>query len=252
MSYHPRGGLGSSAWFHDEEWLSFNMWQSSHARCDVPNWEMIGADYSRLPAKPVLDDEPNYEDHPISPWPTWNPANGYFRDHDVRQQCYRSVFAGGCGVSYGHQAIWQFCGARYPAINHADRPWQEALDRPGAAQMIHLRRLMESRPYFSRIPDQSLLAANSEERGTHMRATRDAAGNYALVYTPLAQPIHVRLEWATGSQVRAWWYNPRSGGATVIGTFAAQGTAAFQPPVDGPDWVLVLDAVDAGFGTPGQ
>ncbi|GIV72624.1 glycoside hydrolase family 140 protein [Caldilinea sp.] len=252
-TYHPWGGHSSSEELHGESWLDMNMMQSGHGGGrSVPVWEMIERDYALTPVKPTLDGEPNYEDHPINPWPAWNPANGYYRDHDVRQQCYRSVFAGGCGVTYGHHAIWQFCGVRYPPLNHVDRPWTEALNRPGAMQIGHLRRLMESRPYFNRIPDQSILLDNPTERGSHMRATRDEAGSYALVYTPLVQPIAVTLEWADDSQVRAWWFNPRTGGASLIGDFAARGAVTFHPPCDGPDWVLVLDAASAEFGRPGE
>lgn len=251
-TYHPWGGHSTAEELHEEVWLDMNMMQSGHGGGrSVPTWEMIERDYALTPVKPTLDAEPNYEDHPISPWPTWNPANGYFRDHDVRQQSYRSVFAGGCGVTYGHHAIWQFCGTRHAPINHADRSWTEALDRPGAGQMVHLRRLMVSRPYFSRIPDQSILVANPAERGDHMRATRDDAGRYVFVYTPVVQPVAVQFNWAAGPRVRAWWYNPRTGGAAAIGEFAAQGVMTFQPPVDGPDWVLVLDDADAGFDAPG-
>lgn len=252
-TFHPWGGHSSSEELHDAAWLDMNMMQSGHGSGrSTPVWAMIEHDYALSPAKPTLDAEPNYEDHPIDPWPAWNPANGYYRDHDVRQQSYRAVFAGGCGVTYGHHSIWQFCGERHAPINHADRTWQDALDRPGAGQMIHLRRLMESRPYFSRIPDQDILVDNPAERGCHMRATRDEAGGYALIYTPLVQPITVRLDWAAGTHLRAWWYNPRTGSAAAIGDFAAQGTITFLPPVDGPDWVLVLDDAAAGFDLPGR
>jgi hypothetical protein len=251
-SYHPPGGHSTAEELHDEAWLDLNMIQSGHGSGrSVPVWEMIERDYALMPTKPTLDGEPNYEDHPISPWPTWNPANGYFRDHDVRQQSYRSVFAGGCGVTYGHQSIWQFCSERHAPINHADRTWYAALDRPGAAQMIHLRRLMESRPYFSRIPDQSVLVNNPTERGSHLRATREENGSYAFIYTPLVQPVVVQFAWCRGAQVRAWWFNPRSGGAAAIGEFKAEGVMTFLPPVDGPDWVLVLDDAAAGFAAPG-
>lgn len=255
-TYHPSGGKSSSQWVHDEEWLDFNMMQSGHGSGrSTPTWEMIAADYARTPTKPVLDAEPNYEDHPVDPWPTWNPASGYYRAEDVRRQSYRSVFAGGCGVTYGHQAMWQFTGERYAPINHADRPWTDAIDRPAAGQMIHLRRLLESRPYFDRIPDQSLLPASDEwagdERGEHRQATRDAQGRFALVYLPTPHPVEVRLDWAASPTVRAWWYNPRTGHAAELGCFPAAQSATFTPPVDGPDWVLILDDASQGFAAPG-
>ena len=120
---------------------------------DVVMWDWIARDYALNPPKPTLDLEPNYEDHPYNPWPEWDPATGYFRDHDVRKQVYRSVFAGGCGVTYGNHAVWQFANARNGTINHADRDWMNATERPAGRQMIFLRALIESRPFFSRIPD---------------------------------------------------------------------------------------------------
>jgi hypothetical protein len=108
--YHPQGGReSSSVYLHQEPWLSVNGMQSKHGGGhDLPVWEWIARDYAMTPAKPTLDLEPNYEDHPYNPWPDWDPANGYFRDYDVRKQVYRSVFAGACGVTYGHHAVWSF------------------------------------------------------------------------------------------------------------------------------------------------
>ena len=106
--YHPQGGIdySSSVFLHGEPWLSVNGMQSGHGSGhDVPVWNAIARDYALIPAKPTLDLEPNYEDHPFNPWPDWDPATGYFRDLDVRKQVYRSVFAGACGVTYGHHAV---------------------------------------------------------------------------------------------------------------------------------------------------
>lgn len=243
-TYHPSGKQSSSTWVHDEEWLDFNMLQSGHGSGrSTPTWEMIAHDHALTPTKPVLDGEPNYEDHPINPWPTWDPANGYYRAVDVRRQSYRSVFAGGCGVTYGHHAMWQFYSERLPVINHADRHWTEAIHRPGARQMIHLRRLLESRPYLTRIPDQSILLFDGGERGEFRTATRDSEGAYALVYLPTPEPVSVHLGWAAARTVAAAWCNPRTGGLQAVGEFPSGHDLALSPPVDGPDWVLVLDAV---------
>ncbi|MEZ4860076.1 MAG: glycoside hydrolase family 140 protein [Caldilineaceae bacterium] len=241
-TYHPPGRHSTSAWLQGEEWLDFNMMQSGHGSGrDSAVWEMITHDYQLTPAKPTLDGEPNYEDHPISPWPKWDPANGHFRAYDVRKQLYRSVFAGGCGVTYGHHSIWQFCGPREPAINHADRTWLEALHRPGAEQVQYLRALMESRPFLTRIPDQGILAVDAGSGSEHIRATRDSNGAYLMLYLPTTRPVTVHLDTLTGEQARGWWYAPQSGQLAHIGTVATHGTATFTPPQPGPDWVLVLD-----------
>ena len=242
MTYHPQGRTSSSQWLHGETWLDFNMMQSGHGGGpDRPVWEMIERDYGLTPVKPVLDGEPNYEDHPINPGANWDPANGHYREHDVRKQLYRSVFTGGFGVTYGHHSIWQFCGPRHPGHNHTDRTWLEALERPGANQVQFLRALMESRRFLSRIPDQSLIVSTNGERGEQMRATRDSGGSYAMVYLPRTRPVQVNFGKLSGETIRAWWYSPRTGQLSHIGKFAKGEDALFTPPSDGPDWVLVLD-----------
>lgn len=244
MTYHPMGGFSSSLWLHAEPWLDMNMMQSGHGGGhDVPCWDMIAADYALQPAKPTLDGEPNYEDHPVNPWPTWDPANGYYDDYDVRKQLYRSVFAGGCGVTYGHHSVWQMWLPKYEPINYPLMTVDEALDRPAAAQAQHLRALIESRPFFSRIPGQDMLASPAGELGQRVQATRDANGAYAFVYFPLSRPVTLRLDQLAGRYVRASWFDPRIGADSPQGEYPASGSRTFTPPAAGPDWVLILDAV---------
>ncbi len=252
LTYHPAGYSSSAEHLHNEAWLDLNMFQSGHGSGhDVPAWEWVAREHAREPRKPVLDGEPNYEDHPVNPWPSWDPASGYFSDHDVRRQTYRTVFAGGCGVTYGHHAIWQFCGERFAPINHADRSWREALDRPGACQMIHLRRLMESRPYFSRVRDPLLMASPNGEGARHLEATRDEHGRSAFIYLPQSEPVQVDLARLSGERLDVWWYDPRTGVVTSQGSLPRVGLATFTPPSDGPDWVLVLDDSAQRFAPPG-
>ena len=243
LTYHPPGGQGTSAYLHHEHWLASNMNQSGHGSGhDTPVWELIQHDYQLQPTKPTLDAEPNYEDHPVNPWPTWNPANGYFRDYDVRKQCYRSILAGACGVTYGHHAVWQFYDpAKREPINYADRPWQQALDRPGAQHMRHLRDLFERFPIIDLVPDQSLLASPEGTGGNHIRAARAASGSHALLYLPETAPVVLHLGWLHDAPARASWFNPRTGATTAIGRITPTEVHRFTPPEDGPDWLLVVE-----------
>lgn len=94
-----------------------NTVQSGHGSGkDVPVWKWMERDFNLPNPKPTLDAEPNYEDHPVDPWPKWDEKKGYFTEYDVRKQCYRSVFAGGCGVTYGHHGVWQFYSEREEPI----------------------------------------------------------------------------------------------------------------------------------------
>lgn len=250
MTFHPSGGQSSSAWFHDDAWLDFNMHQTGH-RDRGAGWERIEADYGRTPVKPVLDGEPLYEDHPIN----FDPLRfGFSADWQVRRSAYWHVFAGACGHTYGCHNIWQMLAPGRKPISWAHRYWYESLDLWGAGDMQHVRRLMLSRPYFRRIPDQSLLASDSGGDDEHCRATRDADGRYAFVYAPLGRKVSVHVDKLSGTSVRAWWYDPRHGTATEIGVFDKQGPREFTPPIHGKgnDWVLVLDDAAQGFAPPGQ
>jgi hypothetical protein len=243
VTYHPQGGKDStSVYLHQEPWLHFNMMQSGHGGGhDVPVWEWVERDYNLLPIKPTLDAEPNYEDHPVNPWPTFDPKNGYFNDYDVRKQIYRSVFAGACGVTYGHHSVWQFASNNHGFINHAKMDWLEALNRPAANQVRHLRTLMESFDFQHLIPDQSIILSNIGQGEKHIRATRDIQNRHALIYLPLSLPVTVALNWFPGTSCQASWFDPVSGEKILIRRFE-NSEVTFTPPGYRADWVLILEA----------
>jgi hypothetical protein len=254
MTYHPSGGGSSANYFHEDDWLDLNMWQSGHSRLDSPNWDMIARDYARQPTKPMLDGEPNYEDHPINPFTRkWIPEYGCFTEYDVRKQAYRAVFAGACGHTYGHHAVWQFYEEKRKPVNFPQMPWRQAIERPGAAQLKHLVALVKSRPYFERIPDQSLIASDARTGAAHIQATRAADGSFAFVYLPQAcQSVTVDARPLSGQKLNAWWYDPRIGTTTPIGEVEKSADLLFTTPDTGPDWVLVLDDTARQFGIPGN
>jgi hypothetical protein len=74
-----------------------------------------------------------------------------------------------------------------------------------------------------------------------------------MVYAPTGRAFKVRMNKIAGSKVRAWWFNPRNGEATLIGEFPSAGDRRFEPPTKGEnlDWVLVLDDAARRFPAPG-
>ena len=118
--------------------------------------------------------------------------------------------------------------------------------------MQFLRDLVESRPYFSRIPDQAMIVGDPGKGALHLQATRDTTGSYAFVYFPL-NDLSARLDLTRlrAKHLRAWWYDPRTGVGTLIGMVDAAADSEFRSPPYGPDWVLVLDDPDAGYPPPG-
>jgi hypothetical protein len=267
MGFHtgatgPEGGpsgdpSSTSEWFHDEAWLDYHSHQSGRRnRYIVEVHELMAADVALLPPRPTVEAEIGYEDAPIL-----DEEGNRFSPYDMRVHAYWAVFSGGAGHQYGHLSLWQLYdpelfSPRADAYQH----WEEIVEADGAIQMDHLRRLIESRPILVRVPDQTLLAGPEEDGGPHTRlqATRARDGSYAFVYATNGRDIEVDLSRLSGDTVNAWWYDPRAGESTSIGSFPASDTHTFDPPEEpssrsdqnGNDWVLVLDDAARGFPEP--
>ena len=120
--------------------------------------------------------------------------------------------------------------------------------------MRHLRSLIESRPFLTRVPDQSIIVSDQGSGRGRVQATRSSDGSYAFVYAPLGGTVTVDMSKISGAEATAWWFDPRTGEATAIGHFPCSGAREFTAPSEGlgEDWVLVLDDASAGFPPPGQ
>jgi hypothetical protein len=256
ITFHPTGGRSSSEHFHTDNWLDFNLRQNGHC-IESSYWDQTAGDYNRLPTKPVIDGEPLYEDHPIC----FNAKKyGYSNAYDVRRCLYWDLFAGAFGHTYGNHSVWQMNAPDKPGVNGPLNTWSDALDRPGAGQMQHARALIESRPFLTRIPDNSVVVAAREPfsvpgAGTkYISATRNADGAYAMVYVAASRPFAVNLEKLSGKTLRGWWFDPRNGSARSIGEFPKSGIREFTPPDAGEsiDWILVLDDAARKFPPPGS
>jgi hypothetical protein len=255
ITFHPTGGSGSAEWFHEEDWLDFNMRQNGHG-AEFERYAATRSDYDRIPIKPIIDGEPLYEGHPVS----FKPRElGYSITADVRRPLYWDLFSGAFGHTYGHHSVWQMWQPGRNPVNGPLMPWYEAIDQPGAGQMQFARRLIASRPFLTRVPDDSILVEASVKASVpgagraRFVATRDETGSYAMIYAPVGRRFRVHMNKIAGAKVRAWWFDPRSGSAAMIGDFANSGEREFMPPNPGEhlDWVLVLDDVAKGYPPPG-
>jgi len=257
ITFHPTGGSGSSKYFHNEPWLDFNMRQNGHSPSYTERYQMTLTDYNLEPVKPVFDGEPIYEDHPINFKPD---ENGHSVAADVRRPLYWNLFSGAFGHTYGHHSVWQMYAPGKDPVNRPLMPWYEAIDQPGAAQMIYGRLLMESRPFLTRIPDNSIVVTSDVPSSVPgagaycFIATRDQKGTYAMIYAPVGRKFSVKMDVIKGKDVVAWWFNPRNGETIRIGNFANTGIQTFNTPTPGEslDWILVLDDKSANFKAPGS
>ncbi len=181
---HPAGATSSSAYVHDRDWLDFNMMQSGHGKPSPYCFDMLLADYTRTPTKPVMDGEPYYEDHPIN----FDAANGYYDAYDVRLAAYRNLLCGACGNTYGHHSIWCFRrederSAYYP------NAWQTALRRPGAENIHIYAQFVAEHPWNQFTPMPELVADNP-----HNAAFTAAAVTDDCIYLYLPAGVGVRLD----------------------------------------------------------
>lgn len=254
MSFHPPGGNRSSSQFlHNEPWLDFNMIQTT-TRFNFASYERVQRDYARTPVKPTLESEAAYEESfPLNNAEKEQFPGARIQPWDVRRAAYWTVFSGGFGFTYGNRNFISWLRKGETSANGAYRPWYESLDTPGAFQMRHLRSLMESRPFLTRVPADDFLVGTVAEAPARCVATRDSTGAYMFVYAPNGNVPLVLMSGISGKTARGWWFNPRTGEATAIGEYPTTGTQRFKPPSTGPgnDWVLVLDDASKGFAAPG-
>ena len=251
MTFHPQPNSledgGSSKWFHGDSWLDFNMFQTGHCR-ENNVWDRIQYVYNLKPVKPVLDGEPLYEDHPVC----FNANDlGTSSAYDVRKLAWLNVFSGAFGHTYGCHDIWQMYAPHREPGNGPQLPWYVAIDLPGAGQLKYLRQLIESRPMFDRVPDQSVItdALNANDR---IQATRGK--DYILVYSAQGKKFKVNTGKITGKDLVAHWYNPKNGEVKEAGKSAMQSQIEYTPPTSGygHDWVLILDDASRNYPIPGK
>lgn len=257
VSYHVTGGASSSTLLHQREWLDFNAPQSGH-RSAEPTYDYISNDYAMVPAKPSIDMEARYEDIPdglFYPRIVSNPS-GRIDARQVREAAYWALLAGAAGHGYGHNSVclmndgieqdprdysFPLCLAR----TH----WLAALDSPGAFAMGYMRMLLELRPWYRLVPDQSLIVAGQGEGEDHVQAACAEDGSFALAYLPFGHVVVVKTSRITGDSVRALWFDPRTGAFTQAGTHVKRDIREFAPPSmgDDDDWVLVLEDASKDF-----
>lgn len=260
MSYHPFGRTSSIDWFHNADWLDFNMFQSGHRRYDQvkgdgddkaeaakaeDNWRYVEAGLAMKPRKPILDGEPSYEEIPQG---LHDPAQPRWKDYDARRYAYWSVFAGAFGHTYGNNSIMQMLKPGYLGGYGANKAWYEGMEDPGFNQMKHLKRLILAFPFLERVPDQSVIAGENGSRYDRAIATR--GDDYLLVYNHTNRPMEIDLTKISGEKKNAWWYDPGNGTLEYIGEYDSKITPFNYDGPHGAGCDHVLIAVDSSKNYP--
>lgn len=236
MTYHPQGEHSSSFWFHDEEWLDFNMFQSGHCQSTYAIYRrLLWPDYDRKPTKPVLDGEPRYEDIPVN----FREEDGRFTAYDIRKTLYQSMLSGACGYTYGCNNIWQmYASGREPKCN-ARTWWYDSLDMEGCKQLIHFYELWNEFDFRKGTPSREAVVSLD---GYH-KDEAVAFGNdtYQLIYFPGGRKWKINVGEAWNDTYQIQWMNPRNGKRMDAGE---SNKAIWEVPLpekgEDKDWILIF------------
>lgn len=170
----------------------------------------------------------------------------------LRAQSYWTVLSGGFGHVFGNCPIWGFDDAGLSSFC-SQTGWQAQLSHQGSVNMDHLQQLFTSRHWYDLVPDEGHTALTSGYGSSGQTSYATAAyasdGSSIIAYLPTSRTVTVSFAALAGDSVTAWWYNPATGAATQIGTYANPGSQSFTPPSSG-DWVLVVDGTSFGFPEP--
>ncbi|MGP8268476.1 MAG: glycoside hydrolase family 140 protein [Terracidiphilus sp.] len=232
---HGNGEPTTPEQFGSGGWLDVN----TSYNCDAVHQRLL-IDYISRPVMPTFLIESCYEgEHNSS-------------ETQIRRQAYWAVLGGGFGHVFGNNPLWHFNG---PTLYPFEGTWQQAMDLPGSVDMMYWGRLFRSRSWFELVPDnkhEMVTAGLGEFEGDdYLAARRTPDGGTVIAYMPTSRTISVNMTEISGSQVKAWWFDPRNGEASAAGMFPASGTHKFTPPGEG-DWVLVLDDAARQLPAPGS
>jgi len=161
----------------------------------------------------------------------------------VRVHAYWNLLSGACGYTYGNNAVFQMFKKGSKIGIPCLYDWRESMDRPGANDIRHVRKLFETRDFSKLIPDQSIIYGKNYKDDNHIRAAVANDGSFLIAYLAVGQPVKIVMKKIKADNVKATWFNPREGATIPAGECPSIGIVNFTPPTSGlnNDWVLVLD-----------
>jgi len=242
VALHPCGQNWVGEAFRGEDWYDLIGYQSGHGDSEEHlKWLVQGPparDWDHAPPLPVINLEPNYES-----------AIGYqhksvFGDYEVRRAAYWSLLVSPtAGLTYGHDAIWNWNFETGPSEGHGDwhgrrvPPWHTGLETPGIRSMTVLRGIFERLAWTTLRPAQAVLAEQAGERDVRaFVAAARAANGTLVVYAPCGGTVRFASQARVDGPVRL--VDPRTGESRVLSDAAGE---AVQTP-DTRDWLIICGA----------
>ena len=222
----------------NESWLNINNVYSYSTTL----YQLCRTAYNLSPTMPYFMQESAYENEHNS------------SQQRLRSEAYWPVLSGGFGHIFGNCPIWSF-GTSATASFCSSTNWKSQLNSQGSLSMMYVQKLFNSRAWHLMVPDFShtVMTAGYGSWGNTNYATAALTenGNTMIAYLPSSRQVTVEMSKISGTEAKSWWYNPASGSAIEIGTYATLGSRQFTFPSNG-DWVLVIDDASLALPPPGS
>jgi hypothetical protein len=184
----------------------------------------------------------------------YEPFPAPYNDQQLRQEGYTEVLSGAkLGRLFGSSGVWPF-GAS--CCQHGST-WQANMDHAASFDQQRLGQSFCSREHWKLVADLShtVVTAGYGAGSTLTVTSRTSDGQTIIAYIPNGNSATLTVDMtkitSATHQATCWWFNPSSGAATLIGSYANSGTRNFTPP-DSNDWVLVIDNASANLPAPGS
>lgn len=241
---HPRG-YGSSYEYFDNttDWLDFNMYQSSHVAEGDYTWQAGGTGYALMPAKPIVDGEPCYEDiydRLWEPGDTSDVASQRIRPDQTRQACYEAILSGAIvGITYGANGVWQWHTPEQPGSHHPRAFVDSAWKFPGSSQMTVLKDWLTRLGWYTFVPQTSRVIKFEAE--TNHIAVAQAADSMLVAYLPVntkSLTLNI-LGIRSDKGLTASWISPTSGTIALQTSVELSDRRTLITPNSG-DWLLII------------
>lgn len=243
VAQHPRGSSWIGELYKDESWLDIVGYQSSHNNQQgVVDWINKGPmanQWDKLPARPLINLEPNYEE-----------IGFRITAEDVRNASYWSIFATPlAGITYGANGIWPWIQDNGNLVeNHGNpegkgpTPWNKSIDFPGSMQIGYLSAFIQQCEWWKLKPVPELLVEQPGDKvfNHFIPVVADDSYSMLLAYTPVQQEVKIRNP--RSLSYTAQWFDPINNKYSKAELNSGEGWIASTPPA-AQDYVLVLEAV---------
>jgi hypothetical protein len=246
ITIHP--SRSARATVTDPAILDFDMLQTGHQPEGAVGKmaRQIRAAYELQPAMPVIAGESSYDGLDLREW-----GGGVLSSDASRQMFWVGLMNNGAaGGTYGANGIWQ--------VNRRDRPygpsphgrswgstpWDEAMQRPGSAQVGFAKQFLAQYPW-SRLEPKPDTVAWTGEQSSKDDVRPSALGwgtELRIIYVPRARPVTVQ-QLEPGVDYAASLFDPVTSNHASMGRVRTDAIGSWHCPAPGHkhDWVLVLE-----------